>query len=204
MHSWTEKLTHRRLLVQYGRGFTVTNLKSFRKFYLVFSDRNPCLGKSSGQLKAPSQDNHNSAGLSRTGQTVSAEFISGLTAEDAGFQVNLSWSHYQLLMRVKDDHARSFYEIEAERNHWSVRQLERQISSHLFERLAKSRDKEGLLELANEGHTIQNPVDMMKDPAHLYLALPALSAVRGRTAPRNNPRTGSLRGIRPVQHQTNR
>jgi predicted nuclease of restriction endonuclease-like (RecB) superfamily len=60
--------------------------------------------------------------------------------------------------------ARDFYEIEAARNHWSSRELERQVNSLLFERLAKSRDKEGLMRLARKGQEIQSAEDVFKDP----------------------------------------
>jgi hypothetical protein len=53
---------------------------------------------------------------------------------------DLSWTHYQLLTKVESPLARDFYEIEAARNHWSSRELERQINSLLFERLAITRD----------------------------------------------------------------
>ena len=65
---------------------------------------------------------------------------------------HLSWTHYRTLLRVSRSEARDFYEIEAIRNAWSARELERQINSLLFERLAKSRDKKGLLRLATRGH----------------------------------------------------
>ncbi len=55
-------------------------------------------------------------------------------------------------------------EIEAIRNGWKKRDLERQIHSLLFERLASSRDKEGLLKLASAGQQIENPIDVIKDP----------------------------------------
>lgn len=86
---------------------------------------------------------------------------------------NLSWTHYRALIRVKRPEARQFYEIEAAKNSWSSRELERQIGSLLFDRLAKSRDKEGLLKLAQEGQEISNPEDAIKDPLVLeFLGLP--------------------------------
>ncbi len=79
-------------------------------------------------------------------------------------------------MRVEDGQARSFYEIEAARNRWSVRQLSRQISSLLFERLAASRDRDGVLRLASEGQVVETPVDAIKDPYVLeFLDLPESS-----------------------------
>jgi len=76
----------------------------------------------------------------------------------------LSWTHYRLLLRVEKSEARAFYEAEAVNSRWSTRELERQINSLLFERLALSRDKAGLLELAKKGHEIQKPADLVKDP----------------------------------------
>jgi predicted nuclease of restriction endonuclease-like (RecB) superfamily len=77
---------------------------------------------------------------------------------------DLSWSHYRVLMRIGDPGARAFYEKECMANHWSVRELERQKGSLLFERLAMSRDKKGLLRLARKGQELQTYEDMIKDP----------------------------------------
>lgn len=76
----------------------------------------------------------------------------------------LSWTHYRLLLRVDKPEARAFYEAEAVNARWSTRELERQIHSLLFERLALSRDREGVLALAEKGHEIQQPGDLIKDP----------------------------------------
>lgn len=76
----------------------------------------------------------------------------------------LSWTHYRLLLSVENEQARSFYLNEAARAHWSTRELGRQINSLLFERLAKSRDKEGVLRLANQGAEPFSPTDLMRDP----------------------------------------
>ena len=86
---------------------------------------------------------------------------------------NLSWTHYRTLLRSDDPSARAFYEIEAIKNNWSARELERQINSLLYERLAKSRDKSGLMRLATKGHEIQRPEDVFKDPVVIeFLGLP--------------------------------
>ncbi|MBI5701138.1 DUF1016 domain-containing protein [Candidatus Saganbacteria bacterium] len=85
----------------------------------------------------------------------------------------LSWSHFVELLGVEDDLARSFYEKECLSNRWSVRELRRQIDSMLFERLALSRDKKGILELAVKGHKIEKPEDMVKNPYVLeFLGIP--------------------------------
>ncbi len=76
----------------------------------------------------------------------------------------LSWTHYRLLLRVDDPAARAFYETEAVNARWATRELERQINSLLFERLALSRDKAGVIALAQKGHEITRPSDLVKDP----------------------------------------
>lgn len=76
----------------------------------------------------------------------------------------LSWTHYRLLLRVEKPAARSFYEEETINAQWSTRELERQICSLFFERLALSRNKKGVLELAKKGHHIASPSDIVKDP----------------------------------------
>ena len=85
----------------------------------------------------------------------------------------LSWTHYRTLLRVETSSARAFYEIEAARHAWSARELERQINSLLYERLAKSRDRKGLMKLAIEGQRVSLPTDVFKDPMVIeFLGLP--------------------------------
>lgn len=76
----------------------------------------------------------------------------------------LSWTQYRILMRIDNSKKRSFYEIECIKNNWSARELERQKGSLLFERLALSRDKFGLMLLAKKGHEIQKYEDIIRDP----------------------------------------
>lgn len=86
---------------------------------------------------------------------------------------SLSWTHYRTLLKEERQPVRDFYEIESVRNGWSARQLERQMHSFLFERLAKSRDKQGVLALANEGQALNRAQDVIKDPYVLeFLDLP--------------------------------
>ena len=89
-------------------------------------------------------------------QTVSAEL------QTPDFQ--LSWSHYQMLLRVENKEERAFYAIEAAQNNWSLRELKRQFDSALFLRLALSTDKADIKKLAHEGQIIQKPQDAVKDP----------------------------------------
>jgi predicted nuclease of restriction endonuclease-like (RecB) superfamily len=97
-----------------------------------------------------------------------------MTEAGAGrLNLQLSWTHYRLLTKVESPHARAFYEVETVRNGWSSRELERQINSLLFERLARSRDKAGVLALATRGQEVQTPEEAIKDPYVLeFLALP--------------------------------
>lgn len=89
-------------------------------------------------------------------QTVSAEL------QTPDFQ--LSWSHYQMLLRVENKEERAFYAIEAAQNNWSLRELKRQFDSALYLRLALSTDKADIKKLAHEGQIIQKPQDAVKDP----------------------------------------
>lgn len=85
----------------------------------------------------------------------------------------LSWSHYCLLLSLEDSAKRRFYEMETVKNSYSFRELKRQIGSALFERLALSRDKKGVLELSQRGYIIEKPDDIVKDPYILeFLGLP--------------------------------
>ena len=79
----------------------------------------------------------------------------------------LSWSHYLILMRIDNNDERRFYEIESYNQNWSVRHLQRQVASSLYERLALSRDKDDVMRLANEGITIEKPSDILKNPLTL-------------------------------------
>ncbi|MCY7327701.1 MAG: PDDEXK nuclease domain-containing protein, partial [Saprospiraceae bacterium] len=85
----------------------------------------------------------------------------------------LSWSHYLKLMRIENPDERSFYEIESASNNWTLKELQRQFDAALYERLALSRDKEGIRQLAEKGQIIEKPTDLLKDPYILdFLDLP--------------------------------
>jgi len=76
----------------------------------------------------------------------------------------LSWTHYRLLLKIENKEAREFYEVESVKSRWSSRELDRQINSLLFERLALSKDKKQVLEMAKEGQTVDEPKYLIKDP----------------------------------------
>lgn len=79
-------------------------------------------------------------------------------------QFKLGFSHYVFLIKIKDEQERSFYEIEAANNQWTIEELKRQFNSALYLRLALSKNKEEIKRLAKEGQIIKNPSDAIKDP----------------------------------------
>jgi predicted nuclease of restriction endonuclease-like (RecB) superfamily len=143
-----------------GKGFSESTLRNARKFYQVYS---PSIQQTLSVELVNSEKN-------QIQQTLLAEFKNSnfanfkkmFSIDDYPFK--LSWSHYLILIRVHDIRARQFYEIEAVKQQWSFRQLQRQVGSSLFERLALSRDKDEILRLAREGQVIEKPQDMLKNP----------------------------------------
>lgn len=88
----------------------------------------------------------------------------------------LSWSHYIKLMRIENVDERNFYEIECAQNNWTLKELQRQFDSALYERLSLSRDKEEMKQLSVKGQIIEKPLDILKDPYVLeFLELPELN-----------------------------
>ncbi len=142
-----------RLTERFGDGWSYTNLKNIRLFYLTYSAqklaiKSPPLQKGRQCLPNSNTPNHK--------QNKKQDAIPHV--------FTLSWSHYQVLMRIKNSQERRFYEIECNKQDWTVRQLQRQVNSSLYERLTISRNKAEVLRLANEGQTIEKPSDVIKDP----------------------------------------
>jgi predicted nuclease of restriction endonuclease-like (RecB) superfamily len=77
---------------------------------------------------------------------------------------SLGWTHYVTLLTISSADERRFYEIEARENSWGARELERQIAASLYERLALSRDKEGIRRLSQKGLVVEKPGDVIKNP----------------------------------------
>ena len=93
----------------------------------------------------------------------------------------LSWSHYIALLGASDWRARRFYEKQAIHECWSKRELDRQVSSSLYERLALSRDKKGSMRLSKKGHIANHPMEIVKDPYVLdFLRIPQSKRVTER------------------------
>ena len=145
-----------RLTEEFGRGFSERNLRSFRAFYLIYQDRSAAI-RQKASAKLP---------LTQKGQTSTDQLAPNRIFQAASEKLffTLSWSHYVLLLTIKNPEERSFYEIESTREGWSLPELKRQVASCLYERLALSRDKESVMQLANEGHVIIKPEDMLKEP----------------------------------------
>jgi predicted nuclease of restriction endonuclease-like (RecB) superfamily len=144
-----------RLTGEFGQGFSRSNLQNMRTFLLLWENRVPKI------CQQP-------AGKSLLSQPA--------TAKSAPFEISqrpipkllqhfpLSWTHYVALLSVKDPGERSFYEIEAANEGWSVPELKRQKASCLYERLALSRDKAGVRRLAEQGQLVSRPEDVLKEP----------------------------------------
>ena len=162
-----------RLKVDFGSGYGVDNLELFRRFYLEYP--NLLTEANSDALRRKSGLLANSDALRRKSvEALAIQHAVRVESWRSGqLNPNLSWTHYRNLLRVDRAQARSFYEIEAASNAWSAREVERQINSLLFDRLAKSRDKKGLMKLAERGQEISRPIDVFKDPFVIeFLGLP--------------------------------
>ena len=110
-----------KLTKEFGKGFSARNLRTMRKFYLLYP----------------------------IWKTVSAK---------------LSWSHYLELIKIEEENKRNFYLNECINSKWSVRELQRQKDSLLYERLIMSADKDKILELSNKGQILKTSKDLVKDP----------------------------------------
>ena len=84
-------------------------------------------------------------------------------SESQALSDQLTWGHYVELISIDHDLERNFYEKQAAKERWTIRELKRQKNSGLFLRLANSRDKEGLLKLATHGYTVEQPSDVVHD-----------------------------------------
>ena len=144
-----------KLTDKFGSGWSLETLKSARKFYSVYAPqaiRSTALTKSNKET-------------GKTNLVNSVDQIQIAPAEPHKFV--LSWSHYLVLMRIKDDGARSFYEVECAKQNWGVRWLQRQVGSSLYERIALSSDRDKVVRMAKEGEIIEKPADIIKNPVTL-------------------------------------
>lgn len=153
----------------YGKGFSLTNLRYFRLFYQVYADREPVIRhKACDEFKNEEEIHHKPCDI-----LADLNLAIEKTNEIQGFSPSLSWSHYRTMTKVEHKNERLFYEIEAEKERWSVPHLERQINTFLFSRLLKSEDKAGVMDLAQKGLTVNKPADIIKSSYVLdFLGLP--------------------------------
>lgn len=146
------------MTAEFGKGFSRRNLELMRQFYLTYSPR--VENMPAGLMPFPQ--------IAQTRSAQSVQENSGKIPQTASAELPelplISWSHYVFLMSIASPEERMFYEIEAARHSWNLRTLKRQVDSCLYERLALSRDKEGVERLASEGDLPQTPRQLIKDP----------------------------------------
>lgn len=154
----TLKLLSQELTAEFGKGYSKSNLEYMRKFYFMYGKTQTLSGQS---------HNYKNGNVPEKTETLS---------RFSPIPFQLSWSHYVFLMKLPEDE-RKFYEIEAVKQNWSLRELERQFNSSLYERLALSKDKHKVKELSEKGHIIERPHDLVKEPYVLeFLGLKEESA----------------------------
>jgi len=138
------------------KGLSTTNLKLCRVFYVQYSNIGQTLSDQFFLLLG------NSETASRKSEMKS--FLPENIWQTLSAKFSLSWSHYVVLLTIDSADERRFYELEAVENAWGIRELKRQINSSLYERLAFSRDKAGVKELAQKGQLVAKPSDVLKSP----------------------------------------
>lgn len=159
------------------KGCSERSLALCCKFYLTYS----------GILQAlPAKSSDKRIGLQEIQQTLSVPSCDvianapeklGLLSATLASRFSLGWTHYVALLTISNTDERRFYEIEACENSWGARELERQIAASLYERLALSRDKEGIRRLSQKGLMVEKPADVIKNPLVLeFLNLEEKSA----------------------------
>jgi predicted nuclease of restriction endonuclease-like (RecB) superfamily len=148
------------LTKEFGKGFSVTNIQQMRNFYLAYRKQQTASVKLQNTSITPSLEENQNLELTKIRDIDNPNF-------------DLSWSHYLTLVRIENRLERQFYEIEATKNQWSVKELKRQYNSALYTRLVLSLDKEKVKELSQQGLIIEKPKDAIKDPYILeFLGLP--------------------------------
>lgn len=141
------------LMEEFGRGYSLTNLKLMRQFYIA---RQKQIGQTPSDLLPAALKSQ-----TRSDQSTAFPLNAALPLPPA---FRLSWSHCVFLMAIRNDDERSFYEIESAAQGWTLRELKRYFNSGLYERLALSRDKMSVQQLAKDGHTVSSPSDLLKNP----------------------------------------
>ncbi|MDA8140034.1 MAG: PDDEXK nuclease domain-containing protein [Desulfobacteraceae bacterium] len=156
---------------RFGRGFGVDNLQRFRTFYLLYNEARIYATTSRKLSNEDQKGNYATSSRNFKSEVHSSELAlqistSSLCLKDLANCFPLPWSAYVRLLGVKNELARKFYETEALRGGWSVRQLDRQINSQFYERTALSRDKAAMLRKGAKAlpEDILLPEEEIKDP----------------------------------------
>ena len=152
-----------RLTEKYGDGWSVEQLTLIRKFYTVYSNS----VNADYEIQNTDLEITESAPVKIVNTVYQIQNLPKSIDPSSMPRFTLSWSHYIVLMRIKNEEERQFYEIEALREHWSVRHLQRQYASSLYERLALSRDRDEVMRLSREGLQVAEPQDVIKNPITL-------------------------------------
>lgn len=157
------------LTKEFGKGYSKSNLEYMRYFFNTYNNRitQSLIGQSGKPAISQPQvtkSTKRSIAQSLIGQSSKSSIVQSLIGQSSQGEspFTLSWTHYLQLMKIADENERTFYEIEATQNNWSVRELTRQYNSALYERVAASRDKKGVRNLANKGQIIERPIDAIK------------------------------------------
>ncbi len=163
----------KRLQTEYGSGYSMQNLRYMRQFYFEYPSfirQNQIRHAVRGELEKPLENVSAAIRHALRGESGVQEKSNWRPGK---WHPDLAWTHYRILLKVAKKEVRAFYEIESIKNKWSARNLERQINSMLFHRLLKSRNKKGVIALANKGQEITRPIDILKEPVVLeFLDLP--------------------------------
>ena len=152
------------LTKQFGKGWGEPHLRAIRQFYLIYGD----IEKRYTLCSESEESKESKIRYTPRSELIPAEVLT--TKAQLAFMESfngifpLSWSHYRLLMRLDEPSKREFYEAECIRGNWSVRQLDRQIQSVLYERTALSKRKMAVIAKAHEKPIILKPQDEIKDP----------------------------------------
>ncbi|MCF6271314.1 MAG: DUF1016 N-terminal domain-containing protein [Melioribacteraceae bacterium] len=152
----------KKLTKEFGKGFTVRSLELMRKFYSFYSNQ---ISRTTSQKLLL---NNSTTVLLESRKTKSP--ISESEKEHNKItkllisKLKLSWTHYIILIRINDSDERNFYETEAEENNWSVRELQRQYNSSLYERIALSKKGKDTHNMLEQRKSISNPIEFLKEP----------------------------------------
>jgi len=154
------------------RGVSATNLRLCRRFFECYQKMEQALPLSSltqsNSDRFTSKDSLKNSILEMEQALPAPSFAKNLQASPFWVKFiehfTLSWTHYIALVNIESPDERRFYEIEATKEDWGAREMERQIESGLYERLSLSRDKDAIKRLAQEGQVIERSTDLIKDP----------------------------------------